>query len=78
MGRWDELTFEQKRSVIEAITDQIVIGERDIAIHLHYVPSQQDDGNYMKNTLGLFSPGRDLFCRFTLQTPDRQGINRLL
>jgi site-specific DNA recombinase len=48
--RWDELTFEQKRSVIEAITDQIVIGERDIAIHLHYVPSQQDDGNYMKNT----------------------------
>jgi len=55
--RWDELTFEQKRSVIEAITDQIVIGERDIAVHLHYVPSQQDDGNYMQNTFSLFPSG---------------------
>ena len=57
--RLDEPIFEQKWSVIEAITDHIVTGGRDMAVHLHYVHSQQDDGNYMQNTLG-FAP----FSRF--------------
>ena len=38
-SHWEEMSFDQKSSVINSITDDIVIGERDIAINLHYVPS---------------------------------------
>tara|TARA_R110002073_G_scaffold69054_6_gene171312 strand:- start:3395 stop:4903 length:1509 start_codon:yes stop_codon:yes gene_type:complete len=56
-GRWDDFTHEQKKMIIESITDEIVIGERDIAINLHYVPFPQDDGNYMQNTFSLLPSG---------------------
>jgi site-specific DNA recombinase len=56
-GRWESLSHEDKGSVINSITETIVIGERDIAINLHYVPSTQDDGNYMQNTFSLLPSG---------------------
>jgi site-specific DNA recombinase len=37
--RWPELPPDQKRQIVETITDRIVIGKQDIDIHLHYVPS---------------------------------------
>lgn len=40
-GRWDDLTFEDKVSIIEAIVEKIEIGERDIELSLHYVPSRE-------------------------------------
>tara|TARA_R110002096_G_scaffold176572_3_gene352898 strand:- start:762 stop:2270 length:1509 start_codon:yes stop_codon:yes gene_type:complete len=56
-GRWDDFTHEQKKLIIESITESIVIGERDIAINLHYVPSPQDSGNYIQNTFSLLPSG---------------------
>ncbi|TGY88229.1 recombinase family protein [Marinicauda algicola] len=60
-SRWDDLSYEQKRSVIETIVEEIVIGEQEIAIHLHYVPHPSppsgDDGNDMKKALSLLPSG---------------------
>ncbi|MFT6461112.1 MAG: transcriptional regulator with XRE-family HTH domain [Maricaulis maris] len=81
--RLDEPTFEQKWSVTEAITDHIVTEGRDTAFLLHYVPSQQDDGNYMQNTLG-FVPFFPVWGkRFEIPHPDfaalpQSGLPRLL
>jgi len=38
-ANWDGLEREDKRSVIEAITDRIVIGKEDVEIHLLHLPS---------------------------------------
>lgn len=57
--QWDDLTHEQKRSVIETIVDEIVIGEDEIAIHLHYVPSppSPDDGKDITKAFSLLPSG---------------------
>ena len=56
-GRWDKLTFDQKRRIIESITDEIIVGDRDIQIHLHYVPDSLDSGKDMQKTFSLFPSG---------------------
>ena len=40
-GRWDELPFQDKVTIVEAIVDDIRIGDTEIAIHLHYVPTSE-------------------------------------
>lgn len=40
-GQWDKLAHEEKRSIIEAITDNIVIGKSEIEINLHFVPTEE-------------------------------------
>jgi len=40
-SRWDLLDALEKRSIIEAITEKIIIGENEIEIHLHFVPSEE-------------------------------------
>ena len=54
-SRWDTLDHERKRSVINAVVEKIVVGEREIEIHLHYVPSlvSSDDGNKVQKALSL-------------------------
>lgn len=37
--RWPKLGFEEKRSIVEVITEKIVIGKEDISISLAYLPS---------------------------------------
>jgi site-specific DNA recombinase len=37
--RWNDLNHEDKRSVVEAITERIVVGKEDVEIHLLYLPS---------------------------------------
>lgn len=39
--RWDDLSREEKRSIVEAITERIIIGRDEIEIHLHFVPSEE-------------------------------------
>lgn len=39
--RWEELSFEDKVTIVEAIVDDIRISDTDIAISLHYVPSSE-------------------------------------
>ena len=38
-SRWDQLTFEEKRKIVENITEKIVIGKDDVTINLTYLPS---------------------------------------
>ena len=40
--RWQTLEPEEKREIIEIITDQIVIGKGEITINLCYVPSSKE------------------------------------
>ena len=38
-SRWPQLTAEEKQRIVEAVVQRIVIGEKDVAIDLCYVPS---------------------------------------
>ncbi|MGA2585671.1 MAG: recombinase family protein [Candidatus Aminicenantales bacterium] len=38
-SRWPQLTSEEKRKIIENITEKIVIGKEDVTINLTYLPS---------------------------------------
>jgi len=40
-SRWDGLGRAEKRSIIEAITENVVIGENEIEINLHFVPNPE-------------------------------------
>jgi site-specific DNA recombinase len=37
--QWKTFTKEEKKSIIETITESIIIGEEDIEIHLSYIPT---------------------------------------
>ena len=37
-GRWPELPTEEKRQIIEAITENVIVGKEEVAINLLYVP----------------------------------------
>jgi site-specific DNA recombinase len=38
-SRWPKLDFEEKRNIVENITDNIIVGKEDITINLFYLPS---------------------------------------
>jgi site-specific DNA recombinase len=40
--RWPQLTEEHKRSIVENITDRIIIGKEDISINLAYLPTSSE------------------------------------
>ncbi len=40
--RWPEMPFKSKRSIIEAILQKIIIGEDEIEIFLHHLPTIKD------------------------------------
>jgi len=41
-GRWPHLSFEEKRRIVESITEKIVIGKDDVSISLCYLPSYEE------------------------------------
>jgi site-specific DNA recombinase len=43
-SRWPELSFEDKRAIIEAITERIVVGDGQVEIELAYFPSYPEGG----------------------------------
>ena len=62
--RWPNLPFEDKRQVVEAITDKIVIAQEDIDISFLYAPSSEAAAN------GLHT-NRDSWRRRAGSAPDR-------
>ena len=42
-ARWDDLAETEKRQIIEAITDRIVVGKDDVEINLLYLPDGKPD-----------------------------------
>lgn len=58
-GRWPKLTAEERRSVVESITDKIVVGkgnEGGIAIELAYLPSSEELTTKQRNFRGSSPP----------------------
>lgn len=41
-ARWDTLSRDEKRAIVEAITESIVVGKEEIVINLHYLPSTSE------------------------------------
>ncbi|MEL6772965.1 MAG: recombinase family protein [Bacteroidota bacterium] len=38
-SRWDTLSFEERRAIVDTVVDEIIVGEREIEIRLAYVPT---------------------------------------
>jgi len=49
--RWPDISFENKRTIVEVITDKITVGTEDINIKLSYLPSIS--GNAGKSQINL-------------------------
>jgi hypothetical protein len=41
-ARWPDLPYENKRSIVENITEQITIGKDEVSIDLAYLPSTSE------------------------------------
>lgn len=56
-SRWDTLTSEEKRKIIESITQNIVIGQDDLSINLCYLPSSSElTASGQRNLRGSWPP----------------------
>ncbi|MGB2867190.1 MAG: hypothetical protein WBD36_01965 [Bacteroidota bacterium] len=40
--RWPNLSQEEKRKIMETVTDSIIIGKTDVSINLSYLPSSPE------------------------------------
>ncbi|HEY2721464.1 MAG TPA: hypothetical protein VGI82_07055, partial [Chitinophagaceae bacterium] len=47
--RWPTLPFEEKRTIVEVITDKLTIGKSDIHISLAYIPSPRTPLSYQNS-----------------------------
>ncbi|MFO1086524.1 MAG: recombinase family protein [Reyranellaceae bacterium] len=54
--RWPKLPFEERRQIVEAITEKIVIGEQDIDISFLHVPPSQTAANGHRTHTGSPPP----------------------
>jgi len=41
-SRWDDLSAEERRKIVENITERIIVGEGEVTIHLAYLPSSAE------------------------------------
>ena len=41
-SRWEDLSSEEKRRIVESITERIIVGEGEVTIHLAYLPSSAE------------------------------------
>lgn len=55
-SRWPSLTLEEKRTIIEQITEKIIVGKDDIHIQLCYVPSSLENTADRQQNLRGSSP----------------------
>ncbi|HYV90892.1 MAG TPA: recombinase family protein [Chitinophagales bacterium] len=49
-SHWNSLAFEEKRTIIEIITEKIVVGKEDIYVKLSYLPSKAPKPNNSNNS----------------------------
>ena len=50
-SRWEDLNYEEKRTIVEVITDKISIGKEDIHIKLSYIPTKQQETTNQNNNI---------------------------
>jgi site-specific DNA recombinase len=68
--QWHELSFEQRRGIIESILVSLVVDKDDITINLAYAPDHPPDGKNLPATMSLWllqSPGKGVYL------PTRNG-----
>lgn len=61
-SRWSQLARDEKRKIIESITENISVGKEDIAINLCYLPSSSENVAERQRTLSIALP----FCHLRL------------
>lgn len=54
-SKWPELPLEEKRYIVETITDRITVGEGDVEIELLYVPPSREDGGNATRPQGFIA-----------------------
>jgi site-specific DNA recombinase len=68
---WSNFSNEEKKTIIEAITENIVISERDITINLSYIPTLTHDAGVAMN------PGSSIILPILVQlSNERAGVHR--
>ena len=56
-SRWDDLSPEEKRKIVESITERIIVGEGEVTIHLAYLPSASEVmAEGQRNFMGSWRP----------------------
>lgn len=57
-SKWKNLSFEDKRRIVEAITERITIGDGEVEIHLYYTPpsSRSSGGSSSSSNQGGGTP----------------------
>jgi len=50
-SRWPGLTFEEKRKIVENITEKVIVGEEDVTINLLYLPSSSKTASSWQHNL---------------------------
>lgn len=52
-AQWPHMEFEEKRRLVEAITESIKIGENSVEINLFYLPALKNTANRQQIAIGL-------------------------
>jgi hypothetical protein len=75
-SRWPKLKREEKRQVIETITEKIIIGKKDITINLCYIPSPSKTTAERERSRQVLFP----FCQIQLkaQKPPKDWYGKAL
>ena len=75
--QWNTFTKEEKKAIIETITDSIIIGKEDIVINLSYIPTLGPNtpktancstpSHYISETMQLSNETQSIHCRHSIQ-----------
>lgn len=55
-SRWDQLPREERRDLVEAITEQIVVGKDEVSIELRYLPTMPADDAAASSAQHILKP----------------------
>ncbi|ABC33041.1 Site-specific recombinase [Hahella chejuensis KCTC 2396] len=54
-AHWDNLTSDDKRQIVEAITDRLIIGKEEVEIELYYAPTPTPKCNSTPQNAGILA-----------------------
>jgi site-specific DNA recombinase len=66
-ARWPDLPLDEKRHIVEAITERIVVGQNEIDINLLYLPPIANDGK-------MATPSQRFVIRWTWMSTEIAGL----
>jgi site-specific DNA recombinase len=68
-SRWDLLEFEEKRTIVEIITDVITVGKQDINMKLSYMPIKNTNANTRGTNVPLTTKEKNEEAANSIQNP---------